>query len=231
MKLRTMTVLTLFMLVLLTVSRSFAGDFGPAGIGIPGDTEDDNSCYKGGAWDGQCTTDYQWNAGWYHIRLIRGQIRYEQVPDMYKPAMPQPGKAQPSTGETEHHNPPPPPPTVIDTDGDGIDDSVDACPAVPGVPSSDPSQNGCPAQPPPPPPPPSIIDTDSDGIDDSVDACPAVPGVPSGDPSQNGCPAQPPPPPPPSVTDTDGDGIPDSVDACPNSQAPAGDLDGCPDQL
>lgn len=43
--------------------------------------------------------------------------------------------------------PPPPPPPPADTDGDGFADSVDACPAVPGV-----APDGCPVIVPPPPP-------------------------------------------------------------------------------
>jgi hypothetical protein len=48
----------------------------------------------------------------------------------------------------------PPPPPPVDTDGDGIIDSLDGCPTQPG-PSSN---NGCPiiAPPPPPPPPPPV---------------------------------------------------------------------------
>ena len=113
--------------------------------------------------------------------------------------------------------PPPPPPPVrkkkkpSDRDHDGIPDKNDACPDEPGVPSEDPSKNGC------PPPPP---DRDGDGIPDSTDACPDVKGVASSDPLENGCPP-----------DTDGDGIRDDVDACPNEKGPP-DTDpqknGCP---
>ncbi|HET9056591.1 MAG TPA: thrombospondin type 3 repeat-containing protein, partial [Chitinophagaceae bacterium] len=59
---------------------------------------------------------------------------------------------------------PPPPP---DTDNDGIVDSVDACPTVPGIAAF----NGCP-------------DTDKDGIADKDDACPTVAGLAA----FNGCP-------------------------------------------
>jgi outer membrane protein OmpA-like peptidoglycan-associated protein len=113
--------------------------------------------------------------------------------------------------------PPPPPPPVhkkkrpSDRDHDGIPDKNDACPDEPGVPSEDPSKNGC------PPPPP---DRDGDGIPDAKDACPDVKGVASSDPLENGCPP-----------DTDGDGIRDDVDACPNEKGPP-DTDpqknGCP---
>ncbi len=55
----------------------------------------------------------------------------------------------------------------VDTDGDGIPDSSDLCPLVPGVPPT-----GCPP-----------VDTDGDGIPDSSDLCPLVPG-----PAPTGCP-------------------------------------------
>lgn len=73
----------------------------------------------------------------------------------------------------------------LDSDGDGILDEDDACPAEPG-----PVENGgCPLEP----------DADGDGIADSKDACPKTPGVAK----YSGCP------------DTDGDGIPDIDDKCP----------------
>jgi len=109
----------------------------------------------------------------------------------------------------------------IDSDGDGIKDSKDACPfdAGPenlnGCPDDDedgiinkddacPKQaglaafNGCP-------------DTDQDGITDKEDACPEV----FGDAAYGGCP------------DSDGDGIIDNEDNCPN-QAGESDNNGCP---
>jgi len=58
---------------------------------------------------------------------------------------------------------------VIDTDGDGVPDSVDQCPTVFAQ-----TANGCPAQ---------TIDTDGDSIPDNIDACPTVYSQ-----SANGCP-------------------------------------------
>jgi outer membrane protein OmpA-like peptidoglycan-associated protein len=97
-----------------------------------------------------------------------------------------------------------------DTDKDGIADSEDACPTVPGVKSDDPKKNGCPP------------DTDGDGIPDSEDACPTVAGVKSDDPKKNGCPAE---------GDTDKDGILDTQDACPTVPGVKSDdprKNGCP---
>jgi hypothetical protein len=116
----------------------------------------------------------------------------------------------------------------IDTDGDGLDDSVDNCPTVPGprtnmgcpipvpdrdgdgVPDASDScpndfgtANGCP------------VDTDNDGWLDHADACPTVPG------SNGGCPGGETP-----VPDSDGDGVPDTQDACPTQAART--PNGCP---
>ncbi len=74
-----------------------------------------------------------------------------------------------------------------DTDGDGIPDKDDKCPTTKGLAK----YNGCP-----------IPDTDGDGINDEEDKCPTVPGVPR----YQGCP----------VPDSDGDGVNDEEDKCPN---------------
>ncbi len=99
-----------------------------------------------------------------------------------------------------------------DTDHDGIMDSKDACPTVPGIATEDPKTNGC--------PPPPVPDRDGDGVADNEDACPDVAGVRTSDPKTNGCPA-----------DADGDGIPDNVDACPSVPGVKTDdpkTNGCP---
>ncbi|MBT8246137.1 MAG: OmpA family protein [Winogradskyella sp.] len=111
----------------------------------------------------------------------------------------------------------------VDTDGDGIYDSEDACPEVAGLeafngcPDSDndgiedskddcPNEaglaefNGCP-------------DADGDGVVDGDDKCPTVAGLKS----LMGCP------------DADGDGIADGDDNCPNEIGPSANK-GCPYQ-
>ncbi len=85
-----------------------------------------------------------------------------------------------------------------DRDGDGIIDSEDKCPDVPGLAR----YQGCP-----------IPDTDKDGINDEVDKCPTVPGVAR----YQGCP----------IPDTDGDGVNDEEDKCINEKGPASNY-GCP---
>ena len=118
-----------------------------------------------------------------------------------------------------------PPPPTKDTDGDGIIDSLDACPTVAGLAQF----QGCP-------------DTDKDGIKDSEDKCPTVPGlakyggcpIPDTDGDglndeedngptvaglarYNGCP----------IPDKDGDGVNDEEDKCPDVAGPASNF-GCP---
>ena len=83
-----------------------------------------------------------------------------------------------------------------DTDGDGVEDSKDKCPTVQGVAAFE----GCP-------------DTDGDGIEDSKDKCPTVKGLIT----YEGCP------------DTDGDGVQDNKDECPNVPGILA-LNGCPDR-
>lgn len=117
-----------------------------------------------------------------------------------------------------------PPPPVVDTDGDGIEDSNDRCPTEAGPAST----IGCP-------------DSDGDGVADVDDKCPEVAGVSAfqgcpdtdgdgiadpddgcpneaGPASNNGCP----------VADSDGDGVPDAEDKCPNAAGTASMM-GCPD--
>lgn len=81
-----------------------------------------------------------------------------------------------------------------DRDGDGIADGDDLCPDAKGTIET----NGCP-------------DQDGDGFADGVDDCPTVAGT------IKGCP------------DSDGDGIADKDDRCPNEAGPA-ESRGCPDR-
>ena len=114
---------------------------------------------------------------------------------------------------------------VLDRDGDGVPDNVDACPDVPGpaatqgCPDRDgdgildkddkcpdvkglAKYQGCP-----------IPDTDKDGINDEEDKCPTVPGLAR----YQGCP----------IPDTDKDGINDEEDKCPTVPGVAR-YQGCP---
>jgi outer membrane protein OmpA-like peptidoglycan-associated protein len=110
--------------------------------------------------------------------------------------------------------------SIQDLDKDGIQDSLDLCPALPGPPSA----MGCP-------------DADNDGVGDEKDECPEDAGTAqtNGCPDYDGdgvadktdeCPTEfgalmgcP---------DTDEDGIADKDDKCPNEKGNAGNK-GCPD--
>ena len=85
-----------------------------------------------------------------------------------------------------------------DTDGDGIFDKDDVCPAVKGIAK----YKGCP-----------IPDSDKDGINDDEDKCITQPGTQK----YQGCP----------VPDTDGDGVNDEEDKCPTVKGVAR-YEGCP---
>jgi hypothetical protein len=90
-----------------------------------------------------------------------------------------------------------------DTDLDGVTDTADNCPLVPGPVTN----SGCPAPP----------DGDGDTVPDASDQCPAV----SGPPSNNGC---------PMPSDADGDTVPDASDQCPADFGPPSN-NGCPPAL
>ncbi|WP_029035987.1 thrombospondin type 3 repeat-containing protein [Salinimicrobium xinjiangense] len=91
---------------------------------------------------------------------------------------------------------------VVDSDEDGVPDSVDECPTVPGSAEN----NGCPET--------GETDADGDGVVDTIDECPNTPDGVAVD--AVGCPI-----------DTDEDGVPDYVDNCPTEAGPV-DNNGCP---
>jgi len=90
-----------------------------------------------------------------------------------------------------------------DTDGDGVKDGSDLCPATPAGAPVD--ENGC------------EFDTDGDGVVDSEDRCPNTPPGTAVD--SQGC-----------ERDDDNDGVPNSKDRCPGTPAGATvDASGCAD--
>jgi OOP family OmpA-OmpF porin len=120
---------------------------------------------------------------------------------------------------------PAPPTRPSDRDNDGIIDSLDACPDIPGLAMfqgcpdrdndgiPDPQDScvqipglaryhGCP-----------VPDTDGDGLNDETDSCKYVPGIAR----YRGCPAP----------DRDRDGVPDDMDKCPDLAANTSS--GCPE--
>ena len=98
-----------------------------------------------------------------------------------------------------------------DTDGDGIEDKLDACPKDPEDFDGFEDTDGCPD-----------LDNDKDGIPDKTDKCADLAEDFDGFQDEDGCPD----------LDNDGDGIPDLKDKCPNEPEDfdgVRDEDGCPD--
>ena len=85
---------------------------------------------------------------------------------------------------------------IQDTDFDGVEDELDACPDSPRNEPAD--QNGCTF---------SQKDQDSDGVLDELDLCPNSPASEPAD--ENGCTF--------SQKDKDSDGVLDELDLCPNT--------------
>jgi outer membrane protein OmpA-like peptidoglycan-associated protein len=103
------------------------------------------------------------------------------------------------------------PPAAADSDGDGLADDVDKCPAEAEDKDGFEDEDGCPDK-----------DNDGDGIEDANDKCPAEAETKNGIEDEDGCPEK----------DEDGDGIVGSADACPTEAEDKDsfkDEDGCPD--
>ena len=98
----------------------------------------------------------------------------------------------------------------VDSDGDGIPDAQDLCPAQAEDKDGFDDEDGCPDP-----------DNDADGIPDALDKCPNEPEDKDGFQDEDGCPE----------LDNDADGIPDAQDKCPNEPEDRDgfqDEDGCP---
>lgn len=99
-----------------------------------------------------------------------------------------------------------------DKDGDGVPDSVDACPDDPEDRDGVQDDDGCPDP-----------DSDGDGIPDSTDQCPNEAEDKDGFGDEDGCPER----------DNDNDGVVDANDKCPNEAEDRDgfeDDDGCPER-
>ncbi|MBN8880311.1 MAG: OmpA family protein [Sphingobacteriales bacterium] len=155
---------------------SYFGAFIPTGVGMKVNLYDDAHLFVTSQYRVPVTKENSNYHFMYQIG-IAGRIGKKAEPVVLKPL------------------PPTPPP---DTDNDGIIDSLDKCPTVPGLAKYD----GCP-----------IPDTDKDGVNDEEDKCPSVPGLAK----YQGCP----------IPDTDKDGINDEEDKCP-TVAGVARYQGCP---
>ncbi|MCA9828322.1 MAG: thrombospondin type 3 repeat-containing protein, partial [Nitrosopumilus sp.] len=116
---------------------------------------------------------------------------------------------------------------AIDSDGDGVPNSLDQCPNL--LEDYDPQYgnniDGCPADFVP------WYDADYDGIEDHVDNCPTVKETYNKFQDDDGCPDLPPSG-SSAIADSDNDGYPDYMDLCPNRPETFNgidDKDGCPD--
>jgi outer membrane protein OmpA-like peptidoglycan-associated protein len=99
----------------------------------------------------------------------------------------------------------------LDSDGDGVPDSVDQCPNEPEDHDCFQDDDGCPD-----------LDNDQDGVPDAKDQCPNEKETVNGYKDDDGCPEK----------DTDGDGILDEKDKCPlvaENKNGIQDDDGCPE--
>lgn len=158
------------------IYKSYYGAFMPLGLGLKVNILDEVHLFVTSTYRVPITTETA-NYHFQHSIGIAGRLGKKKEPKVI---------------------PPPPPPPPADTDGDGIIDSLDKCPTVPGLAKYD----GCP-----------IPDTDKDGINDEEDKCPTVPGLAR----YQGCP----------IPDTDKDGINDEEDKCPTEFGLAR-YQGCP---
>jgi len=107
----------------------------------------------------------------------------------------------------------PPLERAVDTDGDGMEDALDACPTEPEDDDAFESGDGCPDP-----------DDDRDGVPDEADECRLVAETANGFEDEDGCPDVGP--------DTDGDGVGDYADRCPLEPETVDgkkDWDGCPE--
>jgi OmpA-OmpF porin, OOP family len=157
-------------------SGSYFGAFIPTGVGMKFNFFDDAALFVTSQYRIPVTKETS-NYHLFYQFGVAGRIGKKAEPVALKPL-------------------PPTPP--VDTDKDGIPDSLDKCPTVPGLEK----YQGCP-----------IPDTDKDGINDEEDKCPTVPGLAK----YQGCP----------VPDTDKDGINDEEDKCPTVPGVAR-YQGCP---
>ena len=136
--------------------------------------------------DGHGAPDWRVLGG---VRLMGGGVEEAPPVEMVLTAEPAP-PVQPQP------EPEPAPPVVADSDGDGVTDDADRCPADPEDVDGFEDGDGCPDP-----------DNDKDGVVDAADGCPDK----SGPVENKGCPD----------ADRDGDAIVDRLDNCPDEPGDA----------
>ena len=182
--------------------KGYFGAFIPAGVGIQIRVFEDAFLLLNSQYRIPVTENNAYH--FYHSIGIAGNIRKKKEPTPVVVVLPVINYDHDGDGVPDSTDRCPDVPGLAslkgcpDRDGDGIADIDDKCPDVPGFAR----YQGCP-----------IPDTDKDGINDEVDKCPTVFGFAR----YQGCP----------IPDTDGDGVNDEEDKCINEPGPASNF-GCP---
>ncbi|MEQ8674927.1 MAG: hypothetical protein RLP44_03840 [Aggregatilineales bacterium] len=68
-------------LSLLVFGVVFAGFDDEGNPNDPRINERANACYEGGTLEGKCSTEAEWQAGWYLIRYQNGMINRQGIPE------------------------------------------------------------------------------------------------------------------------------------------------------
>jgi outer membrane protein OmpA-like peptidoglycan-associated protein len=184
---------------------NYFGAFIPLGLGFKINFFDEAALFASGQYRVPVTTETA-NYHFFYQVGIAGRIgKKKEPPVVIEPPKPPEDTDKDGIVDTEDKCPTVPGLAkyqgcpVPDTDKDGLNDEEDKCPTVFGLAR----YQGCP-----------IPDTDKDGINDEEDKCPTVPGLAR----YQGCP----------LVDTDNDGVPDEEDKCPTIPGPKAN-NGCPD--
>lgn len=174
-------------------------------FGVAAQEDDQPSLCTDGTWfcpdpDNPAREEWNWSAGWYLGMYFAGRIGVDDIPEWVG--------------------------LVFDSDGDGVEDKLDACPFNPskwvdagvcgrGKPDGpdDVDNDGIPDN------CDGSIDSDGDGVPNDTDVCPFDPNK-SVDAGQCGCGV--------ADIDADGDGIADCNDFCPNIADGGNGEVGCP---
>jgi outer membrane protein OmpA-like peptidoglycan-associated protein len=150
-----------------------------------------------------------------------GELDWDGCPEtndvgLVATAEPDPGELAPEVSEPERAGFMellPPLVRRIDSDGDGVMDDSDLCPARPEDPDGFADEDGCPD-----------LDNDGDGLVDPRDRCPNASEIVNGVLDDDGCPDR--------GLDADDDGVDDASDLCPfepEDRDGERDWDGCPE--
>ena len=188
----------------------------------PNEFEDEDGCPEIGPDSDEDGVEDFWDLCPWEPESPDGQLDGDGCPetdDIELAAVPEPEEVEPAQVEPEEERPSfmdllPPLTRRVDTDGDGVLDDEDLCPArVEDLDGFD-DADGCPD-----------LDNDGDGLVDPRDRCPDASEIFNGVLDGDGCPDR--------GLDADDDGVDDAVDLCPWEPEDLDgerDWDGCPEQ-